>query len=999
MKRILINATQREELRVAIVDGQKLYDLDIELASHEQRKSNIYKGRITRVEASLEACFVEYGAERHGFLPLKEIHRDYYRPGASGGGRNIRELIAEGTEIIVQVEKEERGNKGAALTSYISLAGRFLVLMPNNPKGGGISRRVEGEEREEAREALAALNTPEGMSLIVRTNGMGRGAEELQGDLDQLTTIWQRIADAAKERPAPFLVYQENNIVLRALRDYLRPDIGEVIVDNPEIFEQARAQMAHSMPQEQNKLKLYRDSIPLFSRYQIESQIESAHDRTVRLPSGGSIVIDHGEALTAIDINSAKATSGGGIEETALQTNLEAAEEIARQLRLRDLGGLIVIDFIDMNSAKNQREVEKALQDASSFDRARIQLGRLSRFGLLEMSRQRLRPSLGEHTQIPCPRCSGRGQIRSVESMALSVLRLIEEECMKDRTGRIIVQLPVDVGTYLLNEKRATIGELEARFMVMVTLVPNETLQSPHFEITRVRQDHLGVDNNSALSYRIATDFSAESRAALTPGASTLASPIAEAAVKPVLPVAVEPAPIAAAPVLKPVESSGGFWAWLKSLFSNPQPAQRPAAAAAALPKPAQRDTRGGGRPQENRSDGRRDQQDRGPRRDRGDGRGEGRNEPRREGRGQEGRNQESRGGQQHRQPNRDANRDGRDGGRESNREQGREQNRDQNRDRNREQNQAQRQQPRPQQNNPQQRNSQSTNVAVASAAEANADAAEILAQSGAADAGTSMSTPQQRPAGSDEGAPGERGEGSRRRRGRRGRGRGGRGDGPRENGALADQSAANSSAADEFESEASGDSVAIVNAAPVRMHGLASELGPDVPEFGGSLPHAARSAPPLVAQELSEAIAQDAPLADAPSSSVQQELSLPHVAEPAPVEAVSEISAQPEPHPLPVPVETYIASVAADYPSSPQPEHPPAASEAAPEPITEPQAPVAQVEVVESEKRPEPPVKPAGTIHSDAHGDSHGESHPEKAAARHDEAAHQPEIARHDTE
>jgi ribonuclease E len=543
MKRILINATQREELRVALVDGQKLYDLDIELASREQRKSNIYKGKITRVEPSLEACFVDYGAERHGFLPLKEISREYL----NGEGRGIREQIREGAELIVQVEKEERGTKGAALTTYVSLAGRYLVLMPNNPRAGGISRRVEGEDREEAREALNALKLPEGMGVIVRTNGIGRSAEELQADLDQLVDIWTRIVQAAQERPAPFLIYQENNVVLRALRDYLRPDIGEVIVDNAEIYEQARAQMERSMPAELPKLKLYRDDIPLFSRYQVESQIESAHERSVRLPSGGSIVIDHAEALTAIDINSAKATGGAGIEETALQTNLEAAEEIARQLRLRDLGGLIVIDFIDMESSKNQREVEKRLAEACSADRARVQIGRLSRFGLLEMSRQRLRPSLSEHTQIPCPRCEGRGQIRSVESLALSVLRLIEEECMKDRTGRVIAQLPVDVATFLLNEKRAVLAELESRYLVTVTLVPNETLESPNYRITRVRVDHLEQDNNGALSYHIAEDFGAEARAALTPSAAA-ARPSPEPAVKPMLPAAP-----AAAPIMQPV--------------------------------------------------------------------------------------------------------------------------------------------------------------------------------------------------------------------------------------------------------------------------------------------------------------------------------------------------------------------------------------------------------------------------------------------------------------
>ncbi|MGQ3058834.1 MAG: Rne/Rng family ribonuclease, partial [Nevskia sp.] len=548
MKRILINATQREELRVGIVDGQKLYDLDIELASREQRKSNVYKGKITRVEPSLEACFVDYGAERHGFLPLKEIHRDYYRPNAPAGGgkNNMRELIAEGSEIIVQVEKEERGNKGAALTTYVSLAGRYLVLMPNNPKAGGISRRAEGEEREEAREALAALTIPEGMGIIVRTNGMGRSAPELQTDLDQLADTWGRITQAAGELPAPFPLYKENNVVLRALRDYLRPDIGEVIVDNAEIYEEARAQMERSMPAEKHKLKLYRDDIPLFSRYQVESQIESAHERMVRLPSGGSIVIDHTEALTAIDINSAKATGGGGIEETALQTNLEAAEEIARQLRLRDLGGLIVIDFIDMNSTKNQREVEKAVQEACDIDRARVQVGRLSRFGLLEMSRQRLRPSLSEHTQIACPRCEGRGQIRSVESLALAALRLIEEECMKDRTGRVIAQLPVDVATFLLNEKRGVIGELESRYMVVVTLVPNETLETPKYEILRIRTDHLSQGENAGMSYRLPQDFKAEARAALV-GSGTPQGPrgaSGEAAVKALLPNAPAPLPL-----------------------------------------------------------------------------------------------------------------------------------------------------------------------------------------------------------------------------------------------------------------------------------------------------------------------------------------------------------------------------------------------------------------------------------------------------------------------
>ncbi|HWY23953.1 MAG TPA: Rne/Rng family ribonuclease, partial [Nevskia sp.] len=801
MKRILINATQREELRVAIVDGQKLYDLDIELASREQRKSNVYKGRITRVEASLEACFVDYGAERHGFLPLKEVAREFH----TGEGRGPRDTIREGTEVIVQVEKEERGNKGAALTTYASLAGRYLVLMPNNPRAGGVSRRVEGEEREEAKEALNALNVPEGMGLIVRTNGIGRTAEELQADLDQLVAIWTKIIEASKERPAPFLVYQENNIVLRALRDYLRPDIGEVIVDNAEIYEQARGQMAHSMPAELGKLKLYRDDVPLFSRYQVESQIETAHERTMRLPSGGAIVIDHTEALTSVDINSAKATGGGGIEETAFQTNLEAADEIARQLRLRDLGGLIVIDFIDMNSSKNQREVEKRLQDACSQDRARVQLGRLSRFGLLEMSRQRLRPSLSEHTQIACPRCEGRGQIRSVESLALSVLRLIEEECMKDRTGRVIAQLPVDTATFLLNEKRGPIAELESRYLVTITLVPNETLQTPNYEILRVRTDHLQQDNNAAMSYKLPQDFAAEARAALTPGSGPARPATAEAAVKALLPAAA-PAPLpltpAAAPALQPVSSGGGFWAWLKNLFGGGAKPEAKPAAALPPPKPL-RDPRRDGRPDqqrrdqqrgEGRGDGRRDGQ-------RGDNRNEGRgdrNQQRRDNRN-EGRGEGRRDGQQQRGDNR--NEGGRNEGRGERPQRGQQQprqnqgggqnqpnqNRGQNQGgRNRQQN-PQNQQPgiveaeaeRPQQQpRPPVPESSGEQPAAATMAPEGVAVEQNLNQEAVAQPQVEgvAEGQQTQPGGQPQGEPRE--GGGRRRRGRRGRGRGGRGEG-----------------------------------------------------------------------------------------------------------------------------------------------------------------------------------------------------------------------------
>jgi ribonuclease E len=571
MKRILINATQREELRVAIVDGQKLIDLDLEVASREQKKSNIYKGRITRVEPSLEACFVEYGAERHGFLPLKEIAKSYFRK-PSG---NIRELISEGMEIIVQVEKEERGNKGAALTTYLSLAGRYLVLMPNNPKAGGVSRRAEGEEREEAKAALEKLEIPDSMGVIVRSNGVGRTAEELQWDANHLIDIWTAIEKAAGEGSAPFLIYQENNIILRALRDYLRPDIGEVLIDNAEIFEQARTHMESVMPAQVSRLKLYRDETPLFSRFQIESQIELAHERTIRLPSGGSIVIDHTEALTSVDINSAKATGGGGIEDTAFNTNCEAADEIARQMRLRDLGGLIVIDFIDMNSTKNQREVEKRLEAACEVDRARIHVGRLSRFGLLEMSRQRLRPSLGEHTQVACPRCNGRGQIRSVESLSLSILRLIEEEAMKDRTGRVIAQVPVDVGTFLLNEKRQPVREIEARCRLTISIVPNPNLHTPNYEIRRVRADHLQQDNNSASSHLLAQHFDAQAQEELAAAPAKTPTRVVEPAVRQITPsvpapVVVMTEPVAVAPVGAPLAPAvpSGFWSRLTLALS-----------------------------------------------------------------------------------------------------------------------------------------------------------------------------------------------------------------------------------------------------------------------------------------------------------------------------------------------------------------------------------------------------------------------------------------------
>lgn len=490
MKRMLINATQEEEIRVALVDGQKLYDLDIESPGHEQKKANIYKGKITRVEPSLEAAFVDYGAERHGFLPLKEISREYFPSGYSFDGRpNIKEVVKEGQEVIIQIDKEERGQKGAALTTFISLAGSYLVLMPNNPRAGGISRRIEGDERQELKDSLGQLEMPDGMGLIVRTAGVGKSYEELDYDLKALLKHWSAITDEAQKRPAPFLIHQESNVVFRAIRDYLRRDVGEILIDSQKIFEEAKIYIQQFRPDFAHRVKMYQGEVPLFMHYQIENQIETAFRREVRLPSGGSIVIDSTEALTAIDINSSKATKGGDIEETAFNTNLEAADEIARQLRLRDLGGLIVIDFIDMTPVRHQREVENRLKDAVKQDRARVQIGRISRFGLLEMSRQRLRPSLGESAGHVCPRCHGRGTIRSIESSALSILRLIEEEAIKDNTSQIHAQVPVSVATYLMNEKREGVRRIEQRNGIRVFIIPNEHLETPNYEVTRVRID------------------------------------------------------------------------------------------------------------------------------------------------------------------------------------------------------------------------------------------------------------------------------------------------------------------------------------------------------------------------------------------------------------------------------------------------------------------------------------------------------------------------------
>src|SRR5579859_2867850 len=509
---MLFNATQQEELRVAIVDGQKLVDLDIESASREQRKSNIYKGIITRIEPSLEAAFVDYGEERHGFLPFKEVSRSYFKDGIDVGKARIQDALKEGQELIVQVEKDERGTKGAALTTFISLAGRYLVLMPNNPRGGGVSRRVEGEDRNELRDTLDQLELPEGMSVIARTAAIGRSAEELTWDLNYLMQLWRAIESAANDRTPgpdgryvakPFLIYLESSLVIRAIRDYFQPDIGEILIDTEEIYEQARAFMQTVMPGNVGKVKLYRDDVPLFSRFQIEHQIETAYARHVNLPSGGAVVIDHTEALVAIDVNSARATKGHDIEETAYHTNLEAADEVARQLRLRDLGGLIVVDFIDMESQRNQREVENRFREALRFDRARVQIGKISRFGLMELSRQRLQPSLEETAHINCPRCSGTGFIRGTESTALHVLRILQEEAMKENTGAVHAQVPVDVASFLLNEKRSEIQKLEGRLKVNIVLVPNPHLETPHYKVQRLRHDELNDMEHVPASYEL----------------------------------------------------------------------------------------------------------------------------------------------------------------------------------------------------------------------------------------------------------------------------------------------------------------------------------------------------------------------------------------------------------------------------------------------------------------------------------------------------------------
>ncbi len=648
MKRMLINATQAEERRLAIVDGQKLLDYEIEIEGREQRKGNIYKAVVTRVEPSLEACFVDYGEDRHGFLPFKEISRQYFAQGVPVSQARISDVIREGQELLVQVEKEERGNKGAALTTFVSLAGRYVVLMPNNPRGGGVSRRIEGEDRAELKENMDQLEYPNGMSIIARTAGIGRSAPELQWELNYLLKLWTAIDGAGKGGKGAFLIYQESSLVIRAIRDYFNSDIGDILFDTDDVYEQARQFMAHVMPEHEHRVKRYRDDAPLFSRFQIEHQIESAYARTVQLPSGGAIVIDHTEALVSVDVNSARAIKGGDIEETATRTNLEAADEVARQMRLRDLGGLIVIDFIDMEESRNRRDVENRLRDALRQDRARVQFGTISKFGLMEMSRQRLRPALSEGASIPCPRCGGSGHIRDTESSALQILRIIQEESLKDSTASVLCQVPVDVASFLLNEKRSEIGKIELKQRINVLLVPNKTLETPNYRLERLKHDDPRLDGIEA-SYKLAEEIEDPTtvtrrsqekhnkqepiiKGVLPDAPAPVAvpkpapAPAAAAAPRP----APQPVPVAPAPVV----AEKGFFGWIKNLFSA-EPA--PVAPAPAPPAPVEvkKEARPGEARRDARPEGRGERPERGERSERGgrDGRRGGRN--RGEGRGE----------------------------------------------------------------------------------------------------------------------------------------------------------------------------------------------------------------------------------------------------------------------------------------------------------------------------------------------------------------------------
>jgi ribonuclease E len=652
MKRMLINATQAEERRLAIVDGQKLLDYEIEIEGREQRKGNIYKAVVTRVEPSLEACFVDYGEDRHGFLPFKEISRIYFKEGVSASQARIQDAIREGQELLVQVEKEERGNKGAALTTFVSLAGRYVVLMPNNPRGGGVSRRIEGDDRAELKENMDQLEYPNGMSIIARTAGIGRSAPELQWDLNYLLKLWSAIDGAAKGGKGAYLIYQESSLVIRAIRDYFNHDIGDILIDTDDVYEQAQQFMAHVMPEHAARVKRYRDDAPLFSRFQIEHQIESAYARTVQLPSGGAIVIDHTEALVSVDVNSARSIRGGDIEETATRTNLEAAEEVARQMRLRDLGGLIVIDFIDMEESRNRRDVENRLRDALRQDRARVQFGTISKFGLMEMSRQRLRPALSEGASIPCPRCGGSGHIRDTESSALQILRIIQEESLKDNTASVLCQVPVDVASFLLNEKRTEIAKIELKQRINVLMVPNKTLETPNYRLERLKHDDPRLDNIEA-SYKMAEEIedptsvtrrSQEPTNKQTPIIKGVLpdAPAPVAIPKPVVtkPQATTPATRAHAAPQAPAPASAGFFGWIKKLFAEePVAPATPPKAPAAKPDP-RRDGRGGrdanrgaGRSAEGQTEGQTAGRSEGRNEGRGDGRG-----PRSDGRADSGR-------------------------------------------------------------------------------------------------------------------------------------------------------------------------------------------------------------------------------------------------------------------------------------------------------------------------------------------------------------------------
>jgi ribonuclease E len=635
MKRMLINATQTEERRLAIVDGQKLLDYEIEIEGREQRKGNIYQAIVTRVEPSLEACFVDYGEDRHGFLPFKEISKMYFAAGVSPSQARIQDAIKEGQQLLVQVEKEERGNKGAALTTFVSLAGRYVVLMPNNPRGGGVSRRIEGDDRAELKEALEQLEYPNGMSIIARTAGIGRSAPELQWDLNYLLKLWTAIDGAAKGGKGAFLIYQESSLVIRAIRDYFNSDIGDILIDTDDVYEQAQQFMAHVMPEHANKVKRYRDDAPLFSRFQIEHQIESAYARTVQLPSGGAIVIDHTEALVSVDVNSARSIRGGDIEETATRTNLEAAEEVARQMRLRDLGGLVVIDFIDMDESRNRRDVENRLRDALRQDRARVQFGTISKFGLMEMSRQRLKPALSEGASIPCPRCGGAGHIRDTESSALQILRIIQEESLKDSTASVLCQVPVDVASFLLNEKRQEIAKIELKQRINVLMVPNKTLETPNYRLERLKHDDPRLENIEA-SYKMADEIedpTAVTRRSQEPTNKQVPiikgvlpdAPAPTAAPRPVA-AATSTAPVAkavqtAAKTAKPAET--GFFAWIKGLFGASKPA-----VVVPVRAPADGDKRDGRGNSAQRGEQR---NPRGERGDRSEGQGQG---ERRDGRG-----------------------------------------------------------------------------------------------------------------------------------------------------------------------------------------------------------------------------------------------------------------------------------------------------------------------------------------------------------------------------